>query len=75
MAIVAVTAPYDCFSLVESPAGAQVDSAHQRTVTDSVQKVVLARLERDEAAQYVEHIHQLRRVLGEPAIGLDIAER
>ena len=60
---------------VEGSASAQVVGVHQGTIGNTTQEIGLARLERDQAAEDVEHVHQFRGVVGEPDIGLNPFER
>ena len=60
---------------IEGPVGAQIVGVHQGAVANAAQEIRLARFERDQATEDVEHVHQLRGVLGEPAVGLDPFER
>ena len=60
---------------IECPVGAQNIGTHQAAVADAAQEIGLARFERDQATEDMEHVHQLRGVLGKPAVGLDPFER
>ena len=60
---------------IEDPAGVQIVGAHQGAVANAAQEIGLAGFERDQATEDVEHVYQLRGVLGDPAVGLDPFER
>ena len=54
---------------------AQHGVVDQRPGADAAEQGRLRRLQVDQPTQHVQHVEQLGRVLGQPAVGLDVAQR
>ena len=60
---------------IEGPFGVKNIATHHGAFANAAQESGLSRFERDQATEDVEHVHQLRGVLGEPTVGLNPPER
>ena len=74
MSFVLLMVTYGC-GCIEGAIGVHNIGTHQAAVANAAQKSGLSRFERDQATEDVEHVHQLRGVLGEPTVGLNPLER
>ncbi len=61
-------------NLQQAHRAAQLDDGDRRAGTDPFEQVGLGRFEFNEAAEHLNDVDQFRRVLGEPVVGLDVAE-